>query len=244
MSITDDTYKQAFVDALNYQEDQVYKSKEHFPLFLMGNSFTTLIRARGSVNTSLKNMGKMMYESFSLKTVTQPHETFFFDQMTREQRQAVFNTSTFFNKQTSGLRLRELELDEALNKNLRATAVFKTHEGEPEATDFVAIAEGIKLPIYAFTYNLEMVQFHFEDTTKSNDVQLIDHSLVARKHAQYMANMIADETRLSNHSYSDPEHVFESLIRHEKLSFIKYTSTRPDQETMPAGLEVSDVYLL
>jgi hypothetical protein len=32
-----------------------------------------------------------------------------------------------------------------------------------------------------------------------------------------MANMIADETRLSNHSYSDPEHIFESLIRHEKL---------------------------
>jgi hypothetical protein len=95
--------------------------------------------------------------------------------------------------------------------------VFKTHEGEPEPTDFVAIAEGIKLPIYAFTYNLEMVQFNFEDATKSNDDQLIDHSLVARKHAQYMANMIADETRLSNHSYSDPEHIFESLVRHEKL---------------------------
>jgi hypothetical protein len=46
-----------------------------------------------------------------------------------------------------------------------------------------------------------MVQFHFEDATKSNDIQLIDHSLVARKHAQYMANMIADETRLSSHTY-------------------------------------------
>jgi hypothetical protein len=79
MSITDDAYKEAFVDALNYQEDQVYNSKEHFPLFLMGNSFTTLTRARGSVNGNLKDMGNMMYESFSLKTVSQPHETFFFD---------------------------------------------------------------------------------------------------------------------------------------------------------------------
>lgn len=62
-----------------------------------------------------------------------------------------------------------------------------------------------------------MVQFHFEDATKSNDIQLIDHSLVARKHAQYMANMIADETRLSNHTYLNPEDIFESLARHQKL---------------------------
>lgn len=164
--------------------------------------------------------------------------------MSREQRQAVFNTSTFFNKQSSGVRLRELKLDEALNRNLKAIAVFQTHEGEPEPTDFVAIAEGIKLPIYAFTYNLEMVQFHFEDATKSNDIQLIDHSLVARKHAQYMANMIADETRLSNHTYLNPEDIFESLVRHQKLVSIQYKSTRLDQETMPAGLEVTDVYLL
>jgi hypothetical protein len=70
MSITDEAYKQAFLDALNYQEDQTYNSKEHFPVFLMGNSFTTLARARGSVNGNLKDMGKMMYESFSLKTVS------------------------------------------------------------------------------------------------------------------------------------------------------------------------------
>jgi len=89
-----------------------------------------------------------------------------------------------------------------------------------------------------------MVQFHFEDTTRSNDESLIDHSIVARKHAQYVANMIADETRLNNHEYQEPERIFESLIRHQDLVSIRYTSTRIDQETMPAGLEVSDVYLL
>ena len=70
MSITDDVFKQAFLDALNYQEEQVYNAKEHFPLFLMGNSLTTLVRARASVNGNLKDMGKMKYESFNLKTVS------------------------------------------------------------------------------------------------------------------------------------------------------------------------------
>jgi len=48
--------------------------------------------------------------------------------------------------------------------------VFKTHEGESLDTDFIAIAEGIRLPLYAFTYGIDMVQFQFEDTTKSDDV--------------------------------------------------------------------------
>ena len=134
-------------------------------------------------------------------------------------------------------------MDDNLNRNLDVIAVFKTHEGEAETTDFIAIAEGIKMPIYAFTYNIEMVQFHFEDTTQTNDVQLIDHSLVARKHAQYISNKIANELRLNKHSYSDTEQIFENLIRHEKLVSIKYTAGS-DQETMPAGLEVSDAYLL
>ena len=69
MSITNDAFKVAFLDALQYQEDKVYNSKEHFPLFLMGNSLSTLIRARSSVSGNLKDMEKMQYESFNLKSV-------------------------------------------------------------------------------------------------------------------------------------------------------------------------------
>jgi len=44
------------------------------------------------------------------------------------------------------------------------------------------------MPIYAFTYNIEMTQFVFEDASLTLDDNVLDHSLVARKHAQYMAN--------------------------------------------------------
>jgi len=33
--------------------------------------------------------------------------------------------------------------------------------------EFVAIAEGIDLPIYIFTYNIEMTQFIFTDLLKN-----------------------------------------------------------------------------
>lgn len=52
-----------------------------------------------------------------------------------------------------------------------------------EDLDFIAIAEGVDMPIYAFTYNIEMTQFVFEDSSLTMDDNVLDHSLIARKHA-------------------------------------------------------------
>ena len=61
----------------------------------------------------------------------------------------------------------------------------------------IAIAEGIKVPFYCFAYGVELVQFYFEDSTLNLDEDVIDHSIIARKHAQYISSLIADEARLS-----------------------------------------------
>lgn len=120
-----------------------------------------------------------------LKMVSHPDDTFFFDKMPREEKQAVFNTASFFNKQTSGLTTKMLKSDQHLSHLLQTLAVF------PGDEDFIAIAEGIEVPLYAFTYNIEMVQFYFEDPNATLDEPMLDHSIIARKHAQYVANMIA-----------------------------------------------------
>ena len=63
-----------------------------------------------------------------------------------------------------------------------------TREYRP-AEEFVAIAEGIDLPLYIFTYNVEMTQFIRTDISKSVDQEeLIDKSIAARHHAQFLAN--------------------------------------------------------
>ena len=100
------------------------------------------------------------------------------------------------------------------------------------------------MPLYAFTYGVEMVQFYFEDSSANLDDNLLDHSIVARTHAQTVANLIADEARLSRHSFEEPEQVFERLVRHEKLVTLQYQGTGKDQETMPRGMSMHDAYLL
>lgn len=41
--LTDIEYKKAFYHVMQYVEDQTYNKKEHFPVFLMGNSFNNLV---------------------------------------------------------------------------------------------------------------------------------------------------------------------------------------------------------
>jgi hypothetical protein len=56
--------------------------------------------------------------------------------------------------------------------------------------------------------------------------------------------LIADESRLSSHSYEDPEEVFESLIRHQREYRLQYKNYDDDLQTMPKGMTEHDVYLL
>lgn len=46
LAVTDETYKSAFVIAMAYAENQAFEVKEHWPVFLMGNSFSTWIRSK------------------------------------------------------------------------------------------------------------------------------------------------------------------------------------------------------
>lgn len=76
-------------------------------------------------------------------------------------------------------------------KRLKPVAVYSSHGIEDPEEQFIAIAEGIDLPLYAFTYAIEMTQFYFEDPSATLDNYQLDHSIVARTHAQSIANLIA-----------------------------------------------------
>jgi hypothetical protein len=47
--------------------------------------------------------------------------------------------------------------------------------------------EGLDLPIYIITYNIEMTQFVFANPIVT-DSDPLDHSIGARDHAQFIAN--------------------------------------------------------
>ena len=124
---------------------------------------------------------------------------------------------------------------------MRPLALYQSHGIENDSEKFIAIAEGIDMPIYAFTYGIEMIQFYYEDPTASLDNFFLDHSIIARKHAQTLANLIAAETRMNDHSFDSFSDVTNYLIRHEELAQISYMSHK---DKMPAGMQTHDAYIL
>ena len=158
----------------------------------------------------------------------------------------MFNTAQLFNMQVSGVTPKDIDTDKQLHKLIKPVATFSSHKIEDEKDQFIAIAEGIDLPLYAFTYAIEMIQFYHEDPdafTGTNDEVTLDHSIVARHHAQEIATLIADEARLCHHYHQDPEDIYSNLMRHQKEVSISY-QTLMGGNPMPKGMNEYDIYLL
>lgn len=95
--------------------------------------------------------------------------------------------------------LRNLAFDDKLSKIITPIATFegsglaenkhlmvdsKASKDYSDQDEFIAIAEGIDLPIYIFTYNLEMTQFVYTDLMVNPEQQeIIDKSIPARHHS-------------------------------------------------------------
>lgn len=111
-TITEEKYKFAFMVMLDYCEKKV-SEKEHFPIFMMGNSMQTLVRSRKTGQKLLNSMEPIMYKNLMVRMVEKlhPSNTYLFDRMTAHDRQAVFNGARFLNSQNMGLRLREADVD-------------------------------------------------------------------------------------------------------------------------------------
>lgn len=72
--------------AMAYAENQAFEVKEHWPVFLMGNSFTTWIRAKQSEKGVLTDMSEFQFTNSRLDLVGHPDESFLFYKMSREEK--------------------------------------------------------------------------------------------------------------------------------------------------------------
>lgn len=243
-AVTDETYKSAFVIAMAYAENEAFEEQAHWPVFLMGNSLSTWIRSKQTSKGVLTDMGAYRHTNSRIDLVEHPDDTFLFNKMSREEKQAMFNTAQFFNMQVSGLRPMDLKYQKALTKHLRPLALFTGHGIDNEDAQFIAIAEGREMPLYAFTYGLELIQFYFEDAGETLDNFQLDHSIIARKHAQTIANLIAAELRMNNHSFEHEDSIYHNLIRQEELASITYGLSNSMHDKLPKGMHEHEVYIL
>jgi len=84
LAVTEEAYKAAFAQSLYYLETATHEKKEHFPMFLMGNSLQTLVRARQEKSGNLQSMKDLEHAILSLEMQGMPEDTYFFNEMERE----------------------------------------------------------------------------------------------------------------------------------------------------------------
>ena len=89
----------------------------------------------------------------------------------------------------------------------------------------MAIAEGRELPLYIFTYNIEMTQFmHTAIEERVEQDEVIDKCIAARHHAQFISHQIADEARMNEHTFDSQNlgPVSTYLIRNFDIASVEY----------------------
>lgn len=183
LAVTDEKYREAFLAAMTFAEDQAYIDKEHFPVFMMGNTLQTYVRSKQQITGTLQDMQEFRHSNSRIEMAGHPEDTFLFNNFSREKTHATFNTGLFWNAQPSGVTPKSLELEGSVRNKLKPVALFSDYNSIYDDQKYVAIAEGVDMPLYAFTYAVDMTQFYFEDPSATLDNFELDHSIVARHHA-------------------------------------------------------------
>jgi len=271
-SVANRKYQKTFSFVMKYVAKHNREYSDYFPMFLMGKSSQVFVQLLSVMKNRLHDMKNHQNQNLQINLLHEHEDTFLFHQLQNDSSVShAFDLGDFFNKQNSGFRLKDIAQDERLRKMIQPLATFEGSaildapnslvEGKKDAEqrqkanykkeeEFVAIAEGTDLPLYIFTYNPEMTQFvHTEVEQRLEQDEVIDKSVAARHHVQFIAHQIADEGRLNEHKFrkeSGPIH--KHLIRnHEVVEVELPVEDMGDHHNLyplPRGLEKHDVYII
>ena len=140
-------------------------------MFLMGKSGQSFVMQNSHMKNNLHHMRQWSNGNIQLSLLKEHQDTFLFHHLQNDtSAEHAMQLGYYFNRQSRGLRVKDLQDDEVLKKiitplatiygsaDIRTTHSFVNYTEFPynENEEFIAIAEGIDLPIYMFTYNVEM----------------------------------------------------------------------------------------
>lgn len=66
LTVSDEEYKSAFMDVLSYTTEQARFNQEHFPVFFMGNTLTTLVQAVQEMKGRLTPMNDLTNQALTI----------------------------------------------------------------------------------------------------------------------------------------------------------------------------------
>mmetsp|Transcript_23579 Transcript_23579/g.23239 ORF Transcript_23579/g.23239 Transcript_23579/m.23239 type:complete len:139 (+) Transcript_23579:713-1129(+) len=117
-------------------------------------------------------------------------ETFLGGNFTHDEVKAKLEQGEFLNRQEYGMTHSEFLRHYDLRNNYDIWATFST--SLDYVHEYIAILAHKDFPLYCFTYNLEFNLFAFADPSITS-IDVIDHSVEAREHVQFVANEMWEE---------------------------------------------------
>ena len=105
---------------------------------------------------------------------------------------------TFFNRQRLGLTVKAFEREADINKRYQVVATLNSAPVARKSSskllkvvdndEYIAMMESFDMPLYFIFYDITYTQFVFSERYfVSGGGQLVDHSIGARTHVQYVA---------------------------------------------------------
>ena len=124
----------------------------------------------------------------------EPEHTYIFDEYTQEKLDHILDKITVYSDLELGISMQDFVLREkTLSQLFIPIASFHDEEMSSSNEEFVAVLEGVVYPWFGVGYRVDKIQFAFDDDSE----KYIDQSREAIIHAQKIANLFVDETRLS-----------------------------------------------
>ena len=121
--------------------------------------------------------------------------------------EGILNNITFYHELVFGVPLNKFLSESVLSQVFVPVATFNEDKKNQE-DEIVAMIEGAHFPIFGSAVSLEKIQFN-DDLTIEDD---IDHSKVAIRMAQRLANLFVDEARLCQNTFLQARDEYKALI--------------------------------
>lgn len=154
-----------------------------------------MLKSQMYSNSKFKQLDlTQIHEPLAQNLLQHPAETFIFDEIEGIQLETMFDNLSFYNEVTVGITTKDFDFIRELSVFVPVTSYENPNAERDE--EFVSTIEGTVQPFFGFLNRLDKVQFGFHAADGEGQAK-IDHSKHAIQHAQFIANLMVDEARLS-----------------------------------------------
>ena len=183
-------------------------NSKHFPVVATGYGYLAMMMVGMKSHDTIEVVPEeRIFASMELNLRLKPEDTYTLDGLSLKEAESILNNMTFFNELVYGIPLKHFLQEITLSKVFVPVATYNNDRADQDE-EFIAIVEGAHFPFFGIAFSVDRFQFN-DNLAIEED---IDHSKVAVKLAQRLANLFVDEARLSTNVFTMPRDEYKALI--------------------------------